>query len=101
MQPWSFIHITDIHVASPRSIRYAPAWNENWQSAQQQMLDIQPDLLLIGGDIARDGLIHRFELENIKQDLDALPFPYHVIPGNMDIGNKKRRSQAPVLMMSH
>ena len=65
------------------------------------MLDIQQELLLIGGDIARDGLIHRFELENIKQDLDALPFPYHVIPGNMDIGNKKRRSQAPVLMMSH
>jgi len=95
MQPWSFIHITDIHVGSPRSFRYAPAWNENWQSARQQMLDIQPDLLLIGGDIARDGLIHRFELENIKLDLDALPFPYHVIPGNMDIGNKKTQVAGP------
>ena len=59
------------------------------------MLDIQQELLLIGGDIARDGLIHRFELENIKQDLDALPFPYHGLPGNMDIGNKITQVAGP------
>ncbi len=88
MESWTFVHATDIHVGSPRSFRFAPAWNENWQTARQQILEINPDLLLVGGDLARDGNLHRFELEAIKADLDALPFPCHVVPGNMDTGNK-------------
>jgi Calcineurin-like phosphoesterase len=36
----------------------------------------------------RDGRHHTWEIENIKKDLDSLPFPVHVIPGNMDTGNK-------------
>ena len=95
MQPWTFVHVTDIHVGSPRSFRFAPAWNENWQTARHQMIDINPDLLLVGGDVARDGQIHAFELEAIKEDLDALPFPYHVVPGNMDIGNKRTETPGP------
>ena len=88
MQPWTFVHATDIHVGSPRSFRYAPAWKENWQTARQQILEIGPDLLLLGGDLARDGNLHQYELEAIKADLDSLPFPRHVVPGNMDTGNK-------------
>ena len=88
MQPWCFVHATDIHVGSPRSFRFAPSWNENWQTARQQIRAIGPDLLLLGGDLTRDGNIHRFELDAIKADLDALPFPYYVVPGNMDTGNK-------------
>ncbi|MFP4499548.1 MAG: metallophosphoesterase family protein [Candidatus Hydrogenedentota bacterium] len=92
-EPWTFIHVTDIHVGSPRSFRFAPAWNENWQTARKQIVDRKPDLLLVGGDLTRDGSIHRFELEAIKADLDALPFPYHVTPGNMDTGNKHTGKQ--------
>lgn len=62
MQPWTFVHATDIHVGSPRSFRYAPAWKEHWQTARQQILEIGPDLLLLGGDLARDGNVHRYEL---------------------------------------
>jgi len=43
---------------------------------------IGSDLLIVGGDLTRDGNIHRFELENIKADLDSLPFPCRVIAGN-------------------
>ena len=88
MKPWQFIYIADIQVGSPRSFRFAPSWNENWQTARRQIIDIDPDFLLIGGDLTRDGNLHKFELEAIKADLDQLPFPYHVIPGNMDTGNK-------------
>ena len=88
MAPWTFLHATDIHVGSPRSFRFQPAFSENWQTARTQMMALGPDLLLLGGDLTRDGNLHRFELEAIKQDLDALPFPYHVVPGNMDTGNK-------------
>jgi len=92
---WTFVHATDIHVGSPRSFRFQPAWNENWQTAREQILDINPDLLLIGGDLARDGNLHRYELEAIKADLDALPFPYRVVLGNMDTGNKHTDVQGP------
>jgi hypothetical protein len=88
MQPWTFVHATDIHVGSPRSYRFQPAWNENWQTARRQIVEIEPELLLLGGDLARDGNIHRFELEAVRADLDALPFPCRIAAGNMDTGNK-------------
>jgi len=89
MSPWSFVHVTDIHVGSPRSFRFQPAFNENWQTAREQIVALKPDLLLVGGDVARDGNIHRLELEAVKADFDRLPFPVHVAPGNMDTGNKR------------
>ena len=84
MSSWTFVHATDIHVGSPRSFRFQPAFNDNWRTARGQIIDIDPDLLLLGGDLARDGNVHTFELKGIKADLDALPFPYHAVPGNMD-----------------
>ena len=91
MDPWTLVVVSDIQVGSPRSFRYAPAWNENWAQAREQILAMGPDLLLVGGDLTRDGYLHRYELEGIKRDLDALPFPVHVVPGNMDTGNKHTR----------
>jgi len=58
-------------------------------------LEINPELLLVGGDLARDGSLHKYELEAVKADLDNLPFPCHVIPGNMDTGNKHTGASGP------
>jgi hypothetical protein len=85
---WSFVHVADMHVGMPRSYRFQPAWNENWQTARRQIIGLNPDFLLVGGDMTRDGATHRLELEQIKADLDRLPFPYYVIPGNHEVGNK-------------
>ncbi len=87
-KPWTFAYVADIQVGSPRSFRFAPSWNENWETAKKQIIETNPEFLLIGGDLSRDGSIHKWELESIKNDLDRLPFPYHVIAGNMDTGNK-------------
>jgi hypothetical protein len=95
MTRWTFVFATDIHVGSPRSFRFQPAWNENWRTARGQIVRIAPELLLLGGDLARDGRLHRFELEAVKTDLDALPFPRRVVPGNMDTGNKHTARQGP------
>lgn len=88
MKPWSFVHVADIQPGSPRSYRYNPSWIKNWHQAREQIIAMEPDFLLVGGDITRDGSIHRFELEEMQADLASLPFPVHVIPGNMDTGNK-------------
>jgi len=96
MEPWTFAHVADIQVGSPRSFRFQPAWNENWATARKQLIEFDPDLLLIGGDLTRDGSLHRFELEAIHADLEQLPFPYHTVPGNMDTGNKHTDVSGPV-----
>ena len=88
MTPWTFVHVADMQPGSPRSFWFNPAWAENWKTAQKQIRETSPELLLVGGDLTRDGSIHDFELEAAKADLDAMPFPCHVIPGNMDTGNK-------------
>jgi Calcineurin-like phosphoesterase len=85
---WSFVHAADIHIGTPRSFRFQPAWNENWMTAREQIIGLRPDFLLVGGDMTRDGSTHRLELELVKRDLESLPFPIHVIPGNHEVGNK-------------
>jgi 3',5'-cyclic AMP phosphodiesterase CpdA len=85
---FSFVHVADIHIGTPRSFRFAPAWNDNWETARRQIIELAPDFLLVGGDTTRDGSTHRFELEQVERDFAQLPFPVHVIPGNHEIGNK-------------
>ena len=85
---WTFLHAGDSHLGTPRSYRFRPAINRRWAAIKQQMSQIDADLLLHGGDLTRDGDIHEFEYQLARDDLDTLPFPTFVIPGNMDVGNK-------------
>lgn len=85
---WSFVHVTDMHIGSPRSYRFQPAWNQNWQTAREQIGQLSPDLLLVGGDMTRDGTTHIEELIESKRELEALDTPLLVIPGNHEVGNK-------------
>jgi hypothetical protein len=85
---WSFVHVSDIHVGSPRSYRFQPAWNEHWRTARKQIQALNPDLVLVGGDLTRDGATHREELTNIRDDLADLGPECLIIPGNHEVGNK-------------
>ena len=86
--PWTFLHVNDSHMGTPRSYRFRPAVNRRWAAIKEQMSRIDADLLLHGGDLTRDGETHDFEIEQAAEDLRTLPFPAFVIPGNMDVGNK-------------
>jgi len=86
--PWMFCGAADIHLGSPRSYRYDPARNENWATARSQIQALEPELLLLAGDLTMDGCLHPFELDAVKRDLEELPFPTYVVPGNHDVGNK-------------
>ena len=87
-KPFRFIYAADIQPGSPRSFRFRPAWVENWETARRQIIEREPEFWLVGGDITRDGSFHRWELQEMKADFDAMGIPYRVIPGNMDTGNK-------------
>lgn len=85
---WTFLHVNDSHMGSPRSYRFRPAINQRWTAIKSQIEQEPADLLLHGGDLTRDGQTHSFELRQAAEDLKTIPFPAHVIPGNMDVGNK-------------
>ncbi len=94
-ETWTFAYAADMQPGSPKSYRFRPAHRENWRTAREQIMRLGPELLLIGGDVTRDGSIHRFELEEMRVDFDHMGIPYHVIPGNMDTGNKHTRRNGP------
>lgn len=98
MKPWSFIYAADMQPGSPKSFRFRPRDAENWQTARKQIMSLspRPEFLLIGGDITRDGSLHRWELKEMKADFDGMQIPYHVIPGNMDTGNKHTDRQGAI-----
>lgn len=90
---WRFVHITDTHVGSPKSYRYQPKFYDQWETAKRQIQGLRPDLVLVGGDITRDGTDHDYEYESSKAGLDSLGIPWHIVPGNMDVGNKVAHRQ--------
>ncbi len=87
-KPWTFLHVNDSHMGTPRSYRFRPAVNQRWAAIKAQMAATGADLALHGGDLTRDGDTHEFEYRQAREDLETLPFPVFVIPGNMDVGNK-------------
>ncbi len=91
MKNWTFLHACDMQPGSPRSYRFNPRFMENWQTALKQLKSMEADLLLVGGDLTRDGTLHDFEFEAVKDELAQLSYPSHSIPGNMDVGNKPSR----------
>lgn len=88
MDPWTFICACDMQPGSPRSFRFRAQHRENWETALEQLRGEEADLLLVGGDLTRDGSIHDFEFEQLKSELGSLPYPFYAVPGNMDTGNK-------------
>jgi 3',5'-cyclic AMP phosphodiesterase CpdA len=85
---WTFLHVNDNHMGTPRSYRFRPAINRRWEAIRRQMTTINAEFLLHGGDLTRDGESHEFEYRQAREDLETLPFPTFAIPGNMDVGNK-------------
>ncbi|NCO37976.1 MAG: hypothetical protein COZ06_04540 [Armatimonadetes bacterium CG_4_10_14_3_um_filter_66_18] len=93
--PFTFLHLNDHHIGTPRSYRFRPAVKRRWAAIKRRLAEVEADLLLIGGDLTRDGDTHEYEYQLAQEDLETLPFPVHVIPGNMEVGNKHTDRDGP------
>ncbi|PCJ62353.1 MAG: hypothetical protein COA79_04615 [Planctomycetota bacterium] len=84
------VQLSDIHIGSPYSFRYRPACLTNFKQAMKQVeaFDVQPKLIVLSGDLTRDGETHRFELTALKELLATYPYEFHLIPGNHDVGGR-------------
>lgn len=72
------LHVSDIHY------RASPKNSALLEQAAQQFEQLQPDYILITGDLSRDGLIEQFA--HTKHFLNSLNFCHTLtIPGNRDM----------------
>jgi 3',5'-cyclic AMP phosphodiesterase CpdA len=70
-------HISDIH--------WGKSWTfdrESLDKGLERVKKVEPDIMLITGDLTDTGL--EFEYEGIKEYLDASGVPYLAVPGNHD-----------------
>jgi len=74
--------VSDTHL-SPR----VAATRDNWAAALRHMERFQPDFVVHVGDLSMDGTHDVAELAFGRAQMDAVPAPWRVIPGNHDIGD--------------
>lgn len=77
------IQLTDLHLSVANECPFEVDVRANFLTAIVKIKLLQPDLLVISGDLCYDIGLAEIYLW-IKQHLDALPFPYRLIPGNHD-----------------
>lgn len=77
------IQLTDLHLSTADEKPYEIDVRANFIQALEEIKAFSPDLLVVSGDLCyTEGI--RSIYEWAKEQLDALPFPYQVIPGNHD-----------------
>ena len=94
---FSFVHLTDMHVATRRK------GDQGYRKCVQTVLalDPKPDFALMGGDLAFDGLYNpkdefATQVRLYKEISDSMGIPYYNCMGNHDVlGWSKRRKVPP------
>ena len=73
-------HISDLHITGENFVK---EWGENLIKI---LNEIEPDIVVITGDLTDDGYIHEYEV--VKDYLDRINAKKLVVPGNHDARNK-------------
>ncbi|WP_047151116.1 metallophosphoesterase [Aneurinibacillus tyrosinisolvens] len=97
---FSFLHLTDIHVASPRNISdptnaeeagfWNPDPNKRWlylQKAIREVNLLKPDFVALTGDLVFGQMNpkeYAYEYEEVYRMLKQLNVPVYIVPGNHD-----------------
>jgi len=76
------ILVSDTHLSPD-----APEADANWASVVRHIAAATPDLVLHLGDLSMDGARNAHDLDYARRQLDQLPVPWHVVPGNHDVGD--------------
>lgn len=75
--------ITDLHLGNEGEMPQGVDVRQNFQRALDLLSDLKPNGLVLGGDI-RNKSGDRAIYEWVKKQVDKLPMPCYVIPGNHD-----------------
>jgi len=76
------VQISDLHLSRSHSYFY-----DNWRIALDILREDPPDLTIVSGDVSFNGADSREDLAFAREQLEELPAPWVVIPGNHDVGD--------------
>jgi 3',5'-cyclic AMP phosphodiesterase CpdA len=76
------ILVSDTHLSPD-----APEADANWASVVGHIAAANPDLVIHLGDLSMDGARKAHDLDYARRQLDQLSVPWHVVPGNHDVGD--------------
>jgi calcineurin-like phosphoesterase family protein len=76
------ILVSDTHLSAS-----APQAQANWDAVVSYVGACAPDLVIHLGDLSLDGAHNAADLRHGRAQLDRLPVPWRVVPGNHDVGD--------------
>ena len=76
------ILVSDSHLSPD-----APEAQHNWAAVVRYVATAGPDLVIHLGDLSLDGMRNPADLDHARRQLELLPAPWRVIPGNHDVGD--------------
>lgn len=82
MAPYRLVQISDIHLdhASGRHM-------DNWEVTLDWLAETRPDMVVVSGDVSFEDCDDVAGLDFARAQLDRIPAPWKVLPGNHDIGD--------------
>lgn len=75
------VQISDTHLSRRRAY-----FLDNWEVVLDHLADDPPALAILTGDVSFNGSDEDDDLAFARQQIERLPCPYRVLPGNHDIG---------------
>ena len=82
------VHVTDTHLSASHGY-----FIDNWRIFCEILAADPPDLVIHSGDVSFNGPAHEDDLAFARMQMDKLPCPWLIVPGNHDIGEAPRYSR--------
>jgi 3',5'-cyclic-AMP phosphodiesterase len=94
--------LTDLHIQDPKHSRYANYFNEKTKLAIQDVISLDPDIVLIVGDVTNHGYKEEYEIaKSLLRPFYNKQIPVYVTMGNHEFYNPKlTNEQARSLFLS-
>ncbi|HUB38542.1 MAG TPA: metallophosphoesterase [Streptosporangiaceae bacterium] len=80
--PARVVLVSDTHLSPD-----APEAEANWAAVARYVVAAAPDFVIHLGDLSLDGARNAADLDYARRQLDRLPVPFYVVPGNHDVGD--------------
>ncbi|WP_075217753.1 metallophosphoesterase family protein [Mongoliimonas terrestris] len=81
MSTFTLVQLSDIHLSRSR-----PFFQFNYDIALEAVADIEPDVIVVTGDLALNGPDDADDIAFAASQLERLPAAWHAVPGNHDVG---------------
>ncbi|MEX2644121.1 MAG: metallophosphoesterase [Acetobacterales bacterium] len=82
MPPFRLVQVSDTHISRLRAY-----FHTNWEAFLELMAEEKPDLIVHSGDLCLRGNVDEDDMLFGRAQLDRMPAPVAIIPGNHDIGD--------------